>query len=356
MDAKVKTVPKIRTEFVEIELKGVLSRNIALRLLLSGQYRWTVLAAIFSGLYWLIGVILAGTHGSQALMNFLQFQKLYVVLLAIILSTTAAVWYSQALLEVLVGIYKSFKIESQNLLELIEHWLRYINLPTLLIMSTLYVMGGTLILLHGDLSQWFARILAILNSWTDWTAVYFGILLIICGIILGCAIQAFLATLLLFQKLFRFEFRLFQYRYLSPLSTFSSGLTIASFVAVALLNLFMYPHIDWLGSIVGIMGGILMFVASQLAYQNAAVRAKKYYFHHLGLAYEQSYKAIEQSPPNTKALQTSKEEVEALRVLEEKVKAIPIWLVDVSDVTRIVLSLLAPILSVLVNYFLSLLP
>ncbi len=55
-------------------------------------------------------------------------------------------------------------------------------------------------------------------------------------------------------------------------------------------------------------------------------------------------------------MQTSKDEIEVLKVFEENIKAIPTWLADVSDVTRILLSLLAPILAILGNYFLSLLP
>lgn len=358
MAQKTKTIRETKSEPIEISLKNTLSRNTALRLLLSGQYRWTVWAAIFAGMYWILGVIIASMHGLQALLDFLLFQKLYVALFAIIMSVTAASWYAQALLEVLVGIHESFKVETQTLLELVRHWLHYISLPTLFMMSAVYVIVGTVILyIQSDLSQsLIPAIITFWNSWTDWMTAYLQIALAICGLILGCAIQAFLATLLLFQKLFGFEFRLFQYRNLSSLSTFSSGLTVASFVAVALLILFMYPDIKLFGSLIGILGGLLMFVASQFAYQNAVARAKRQYFHHLGIAYEQSYKVIEQNPLDTKALQISKGEIEALRVFEETIRAIPVWLVDVSDITRILLSLLAPVLSLLLNYFFSLLP
>lgn len=342
----------------EVELKNILSSNMALRLLLSGQYHLTAWSLVFAVVYWFTGVVVANLYGSQASLDFSQSKKMYVLLSAIVICMASAAWYSQALLEVLIGVSKSFKIEMPTLLELVKRWMYYIRPKVLLVTSVVYIVVGDVILhLPTGLDEWLRPYLSAPWNWgVDWQYIYLQTLKATCGLMLACGIQTFFATLLLFRKIFKLEFRLFHYRYLAPLNTFSSGLTIASFVAVALYNIAIYPKVNLLGSVVGIIGGILMFIASQLAYQYVVAQAKKPYFHRLGMAYENAYKTIEQNHIDSQALQFAKEEIEALKVFEEKISRVPIWLIDTSDIARILLSLLAPIFSLLANSLLSRLP
>jgi len=342
-------------ESVELALRNILGRNLILRSLLTRGYRLVLLAVGFALLYFGLGVTIAILNNS--LSGFIHSRPLFVLLLAFVSSMVVACWYPLALLDVLVALPSAFKIDLQMEKEVIRRWIDSVRLPILLMTGVVIALFGVWQGVQTEATQWALPTPYV--PWKNWWTVHYQIINAICGMILGIAVQFFVATLLLFRQLFQFEVRLFHYKNLSSLGTFSTGMTIASLVGVALFILLIYEVLDQggLGIVgIGILGAASMFFLPQLSYQKAVVRAKRKYFNALASLYEQLCHVIEQNSIELKSLQSAKEAVEALAVIEQKIKAIPIWLVDLSDVFRILLSLLAPIGSLVVNALLTRLP
>ncbi|HEY3038380.1 MAG TPA: hypothetical protein VGJ66_06560 [Pyrinomonadaceae bacterium] len=332
----------------EQELEKLLSNNLILRLLLRGRYRWAGLAVAFAIVYFVFGAIIAATN--HALIAFVASRFIYVLLIAIIACVTSACWYPRALIEVIAATPQSFKIETEAVLRIVKDWMKLIRLPITLTFGMLLATGGVGLILFRK------QVLGLPASYPPWLLAYVGILLAICGVMLGGGVIAYLATMVLYRQLFRFQLRLSHYRRLAPLSTFSARLTILAFIAVALLLLLVFDQIRYSSIVVlllGLMGGVMMFALAQYSFQSAVLRAKREYLYRLTPLYEKHYEVLLQPSVSPEVLQDTQKGLDSLNAIEKHIQSIPIWLVELSDVTKVVWSSFIPILSLLLNPLLS---
>ena len=329
---------------LETELEKILACNLVLRLLLKSKYRWALLAVVLAIGYFVLGAALAmATH---MLIAFLQSRFVYVLLVAIVACVTAACWYPTALIEVIAVTPRSFKVEPEVVTHIVKDWMRLIRLPIPFAFGLMLAAGGI------GLSLTQRQLLGFPANLPTWLLIYGGILLAICSVMLGGGVIVFLATMVLYRQLFRFDLRLSHYRNLAPLSTFSAGLTILSFVAVALLLLLVFDQLRPASigvAILGMVGGCMTFVVAQYSYQSAVVRAKRDYLGQLAPMYEQYYQAAIQHASDSEALQAAQNGLESLDAIEKNVRSIPVWLVELSDVTKVAWSSLVPIGSLFIN-------
>ena len=332
----------------EQELEKLLSNNLILRLLFRGRYQWAGLAVAFAIVYFVFGAIIAATN--HGLIAFLASRFAYVLLIAIIACVTGACWYPRALIEVIAATPQSFTIETEAVLRIVKDWMKLIRLPITLTFGILLATFGVgLILIR-------KQVLGLPAGYPPWLLVYVGILIAICGVMLGGAVIAYLATMVLYRQLFRFQLRLSHYRRLSPLGTFSTRLTICAFIAVALVLLLVFDQIrlsSILVLLLGLTGGVMMFAAAQYSFQSAVVRAKREYLDRLTPLYEKYYEVFRQPSVSPEVLQDTQKGLDSLNAIEKHIQSIPIWLVELSDVMKVVWSSFIPILSLLLNPVLS---
>jgi hypothetical protein len=333
---------------LEQELEKLLSSNLALRLLLRGRYRWVGLAVGLAIGYFVFGIIIAATN--QELTTFLKSRVVYVLLVAIIACVTSACWYPRALIEVIAVTPESFKVEPGTVLKIVKDWMKLIRLPITLTFGLLLAIGGV------GLSLIQKQLLGMPINLPPWKLAYVSVLLTVCGVMLGGGGIVYLATMFLYRQLFRFQLRLSHYRKLAPLGTFSAGLTILAFIAVALSLLMVFDRIKPASIAVvllGMLGGVLMFVLAQYSFQSAVIRAKREYLGQLAPLYEKYYEAAIQPSVTPEALQDAQKGLDSLNAIEKNIQSIPVWLIELSDVTKVVWTALIPILSLPLNPLLS---
>lgn len=337
----------------ESSLVKILNHNFALRLLLAYGYRWVLIATLLVGIYFSLGVLKA-VH-THTLDIFLRTPRMTVLLLAVIACVAGACWYPRQLLQVLTAVPRAFEVEPQEVNRLVEKWTSWIKLPITLSCGAALAIIAIVIFLHPHIvgivrdPRWQVPLL-------QWLRPYTIGLFTICAIALGGAVEVFLATMYLLHKLFRFDLRLSHYRLLQPLSTFSTGLSSCALVAVALFILLMLGQVNSVVLLVagiGTVGAILMFAVSQVSYLGAIGRAKSKYLNRIGVLYEQHYEIVNQNHPDTESLKRAKESIEALETVERNIKAIPVLLIDLSDVLRTVIYMLAPLGSILISALLQ---
>ena len=337
-----------RFRSLESELEIILARNLVLRLLLAGGDRWAGLAVVLAIGYFGLGIIMA--VATNSLIAFLHSRSVYVLLIGVVVCVTYACWYPPQLVGVLAAVPRAFRIEPQAAWKVVERWTRFIYWPIPLAVG---VIGASVVVwlsVNRDIA-----LMSLQNPPPIWFIVYRNALLAVCWI-MGGAVEVFLATILLLAQLFQFELKLSHYQHLSALSSLSTGLTIGALVAVALFILLVFTQVDIVSLAVaslGIVAGGVMFAVPQFSYQGAVVRAKRVYLNRLGALYEQCYGIIEQDSVDYESLETTKKAIEALQVIKKDIEAVPMWLLDVSDAYRALLSLLAPFGSLLINAVLS---
>lgn len=333
---------------LENELELILAQNVILRLLIRKKYRWALLAIALAIGYFIIGVGIAmATHTLTA---FLQSRFVYVLLLAIVACVTAACWYPTALVEVIAVVPHSFKVEPEIVTQIVTAWIKLIQLPIPISFGLFLAASGI------SLSLAQQQLLGLPANLPTLLLIYGRILLAVCSLMLGGGVVVFLATMVLYRQLFRFELRLSHYRNLAPLSTFCAGLTLLAFIAVALLLLLVFDQLrpsSIIVAILGLVGGCMMFVVAQYSYQSAVVRAKRLYLNQLAPLYEQYYRAAIQNTSDTEALQATQKSLEALDAIEKNVQSIPVWLIELSDIVKVAWSSLLPIGSLIINPILS---
>lgn len=332
-----------------------LSQNWILRLLIKGGNRFAVYLALAAIGYWAVGIPVA--QANQALLPYLKSPYPYLQTLAFILGVFTATWYVQVLATVLSDIPKAFEVEKSALQQIIVRWLlriRPVFLLVLGVVSGAFMVWGSLLR-----EKYESGLLGLLPPWSSMT-VHFQIMVALCGIMFSAGVYLWIRTLGLLKRLFQLNLNLFRYRYLYSLSAFSTGMTVACLFAVALFIGIIFLQQDNPGAVVtcllGIIFAALVFVIPQLSYQNSVIRAKRSHLNALGTLREQQYEVLKLKQPSADVLQEAKLAIEALDALEKSVNTIPEWLVGISDAVRVLLSLLLPLGTTLLNYLLSRIP
>jgi hypothetical protein len=281
---------------------------------------------------------------------------MYVIVLTFTVGVTALNWFPQALFDVLLSIPKSLETESDTIRLYIQKWLRTIRLSNLLVFGIVLAAMGVAESLLRERYAW--STVGLPPPW-GWVTVHFQILVAISGILFGGGVLIWLSTLQLLGKLLAFKLRLFQYRGLHSLSTLTAGMTIVCIIAIALFILLIFGELDVATITVGVAAtgfAVITFVFPQMFYYGAVMRAKREMLDKFGDMYEHYYKIVDRKNIETESLQIAKTGIESISTLEKSIKDIPVWLIAVSDAIRILLSLLTPAFSILINYVLSKLP
>ena len=177
------------------QVKKTLSKNYFLKLLIEGDYRWVRAGVMVAIIYYIVGVGLS--ISSSLLVDFLFSRYIYVLLVSIIVCLSVARWYPKALAEILSSTPDAFDVKSNVILQIIENWLPLIQLPITL-------FGGlALAVFAGYLSLFKSAVLGLPTDIPYWLLIYYTILIVICGIMMGGGIIVYLATMILFNKLFQ---------------------------------------------------------------------------------------------------------------------------------------------------------
>ena len=339
--------PLQSADTLDLTLRRIFNRNLALRLLLAGGYRWTALAVVLVLVYFGVGLALAFRTNSVSL--FIQFRPLYITLLGIVQGVVSACWYAPLLIEVISSVPRAFAVEQETIQALVEQWTKYISLPLPLTTAFIAILISFLYNTLREPSLQSA-------SFPGWFSIYWYILIMAAAFIVGGGLEVLFVTILLFHKIFQYKLNLAYYRHLYPLNTMSMGMTVFCLAFIALLIFIIVDQIDSLVIIMtaaSILSALLVFLVPQISYQRAVIRAKRNALYHIDRLYEHCYRSIEKSPAESGSLKELKEAIQSLEVLENNVKSIPVWLINLSDIPKIILSALAPILSLVLKELLT---
>ena len=80
---------------------------------------------------------------------------------------------------------------------------------------------------------------------------------------------------------------------------------------------------------------------------------KREYLRQLAPLYEKYYQAALQPSADPDVLQDAQKGLDSLNAIEKNIQSIPVWLIELSDATKVVWSSFAPILSLLLNPLLA---